>query len=150
MRAVIQRVSSAALIANGDLMGTIGAGFVVLIGIEETDEQPDADWVIEKISRMRIFSDEAGKMNLSLEEVSGSLMIISQFTLHASTKKGNRPSFIKAARPEQAIPLYEYTLRKIKSSNSCQVVNGIFGADMQISLVNDGPVTILLDSKNKE
>ena len=150
MRAVIQRVSSASLVANGTQMGSISTGFVVLLGIEEADEQADADWVAEKIIRMRIFSDREGKMNLALEEVNGSLMIVSQFTLHAGTKKGNRPSFIRAARPEQAIPLYEYTIGKMKSINTCPVVTGIFGADMQITLVNDGPVTILLDSKNKE
>jgi D-tyrosyl-tRNA(Tyr) deacylase len=150
MRAVIQRVSSASLLADGHPMGSILIGFVVLLGIEEADDSLDADWITDKILRMRVFSDEAGKMNRALEEVNGSLMIVSQFTLHASTKKGNRPSFIKAARPEHAIPIYEYTVSKFKSALSTPVVTGIFGADMKVSLVNDGPVTIIIDSKNKE
>lgn len=150
MRSVIQRVSTASLTANKQPMGEIQQGLVVLIGIEEADDQNDADWIAEKISRMRIFADPGGKMNLSIEEVGGQLMIVSQFTLHASTKKGNRPSFIQAARPEQAIPRYEYFLQKIQSLVTAPIVTGIFGADMKINLVNDGPVTIWLDSKNKE
>jgi D-tyrosyl-tRNA(Tyr) deacylase len=150
MRSVIQRVSSASLIANNIAMGEIQFGLVVLLGIEEVDDRQDADWVAEKIARMRIFADEAGKMNLSIEEVGGRIMVISQFTLHASTRKGNRPSFIQAARPEQAIPLYEYFLEKIQGLVAQPIVTGIFGADMKVTLVNDGPVTIWLDSKNKE
>ena len=150
MRAVIQRVSSAALQAHGQHRGSIQTGFVVLIGIEDADDRADADWLAEKIIRMRLFNDLDGKMNLSLAEVNGAVMIISQFTLHAGTKKGNRPSFIKAARPEHAIPLYEYAISKFASASSTPIVTGIFGADMKVSLVNDGPVTILLDSKNKE
>jgi D-tyrosyl-tRNA(Tyr) deacylase len=150
MRSVIQRVSSASLIANNNAMGEIQTGLVLLVGIEESDDHHDADWLAEKITRMRIFPDEAGKMNLSLEEVHGRIMVITQFTLHASTRKGNRPSFIQAARPDQAIPLYEYFLQKIQDLVSQPMVKGIFGADMKITLVNDGPVTIWLDSKNKE
>jgi D-tyrosyl-tRNA(Tyr) deacylase len=150
MRSVIQRVSSASLIANNIAMGEIQSGLVVLLGIEEADDHQDADWVAEKIARMRIFADAAGKMNLAIEEIGGRIMVISQFTLHASTRKGNRPSFIQAARSEQAIPLYEYFLQKIQALVAQPIVTGIFGADMKVTLVNDGPVTIWLDSKNKE
>lgn len=150
MRAVIQRVTSASLIADSQPMGEIGKGLVVLVGIEEADLESDADWIVEKIARMRIFQDADDKMNLALEEVNGRIMIVSQFTLFASTKKGNRPSFIKAARPETAIPLYQYTVLKMAAAVSQPIVAGIFGADMKITLVNDGPVTIVIDSKNRE
>lgn len=150
MRAVIQRVSSASLLANGQPMGEIGKGLVVLVGIEEADTAADADWLVDKISKMRIFQDEDDKMNLALEEVNGRIMMVSQFTLFASSKKGNRPSFIKAARPETAIPLYQAMLTKMASVVSQPIVAGIFGADMKITLVNDGPVTIIIDSKNRE
>lgn len=149
MRVVIQRVSEASVTINASIYGQIKQGFVLLLGIEEADTKEDADWLVQKITQMRIFSDEEGKMNLSLKDSNGALLIISQFTLHASTKKGNRPSFIKAARPEQAIPLYEYFIESCKTEIQ-DVQTGVFGADMKISLVNDGPVTIVMDSKDRE
>lgn len=150
MRIVIQRVSEATVVSDGILTGSIQNGLVVLIGIEHTDNQSDADYLIQKLLSMRIFSDVEGKMNLSLLDVKGQLLLISQFTLHASTKKGNRPSFIQAARPEIAIPLYDYFVSQCVLKNSAGVQTGVFGADMKVSLVNDGPVTITMDSKNKE
>lgn len=150
MRIVIQRVSEAAVVSDGILTGQIGKGFLVLIGIEKEDDQEDADWIIQKLLNMRIFSDDKGKMNLSLLDVNGQLLLISQFTLHASTKKGNRPSFIQAARPEQAIPLYDYFVSQCNIQVPAGVQTGVFGADMKVSLVNDGPVTIIMDSKNRE
>lgn len=150
MRSVIQRVSEASVIADGILTGNIGKGFVILLGIEQEDNQEDVDWLVDKISQLRIFQDEEDKMNLSLEQVKGEVLVISQFTLYASCKKGNRPSFIKAARPDQAIPLYEYFINHLTNKTNKPVKTGIFGADMKVSLVNDGPVTILLDSKTKE
>ena len=150
MRAVIQRVSSASVISNGILTGTIEKGFLILLGIEHEDTASDVVWLADKIKQIRIFQDQDDKMNLALEEIKGQVLVISQFTLHASTKKGNRPSFIKAARPEQAIPLYEYFKEYLSSITNKNVQSGIFGADMKVSLVNDGPVTIILDSKNKE
>jgi D-tyrosyl-tRNA(Tyr) deacylase len=150
MRAIIQRVSSASVLADGKLTGEIGTGFLVLLGIEQADEKPDAEWLADKISQMRIFQDEEDKMNLSLKDVKGDILVISQFTLHASCKKGNRPSFIKAARPEVAIPLYDYFKNYLSTVSEKQVHAGIFGANMKVALVNDGPVTIILDSKNKE
>jgi D-aminoacyl-tRNA deacylase len=150
MRAVIQRVSSASVISNGVLTGSIQTGFLILLGIEHEDTKEDAEWLADKIKQMRVFQDQEDKMNLALESVDGRVLVISQFTLHASTKKGNRPSFIRAARPEQAIPLYEYFKEYLGQQTGNTVEAGIFGADMKVSLVNDGPVTILLDSKNKE
>lgn len=150
MRIVIQRVSEAAVVSDGILTGQIGKGFLVLIGIEQEDGQEDVDWIIQKMLNMRIFSDVEGKMNLSLMDVNGQLLLISQFTLHASTKKGNRPSFIQAARPDQAIPLYDYFVSQCVMQVPAGVQTGVFGADMKVSLVNDGPVTIVMDSKNRE
>jgi len=150
MRAVIQRVSEASVIADGMLTGEIAKGFLILLGIEQPDGLGDVDWLVDKISQMRIFQDENDKMNLSLDQVNGDVLVISQFTLHASCKKGNRPSFIKAARPEQAIPLYEQFNDQLSKQLGKKVKTGIFGADMKVSLINDGPVTILLDSKTKE
>jgi D-tyrosyl-tRNA(Tyr) deacylase len=150
MRAVIQRVSSASVESDGRLTGHIGKGLLILLGIETDDHQEDAEWLADKIWQMRIFQDPDDKMNLALKEISGGLLVISQFTLHANTKKGNRPSFIKAARPEQATPLYEYFKKYLANQSECAVQSGIFGADMKVSLVNDGPVTIIMDSKNKE
>lgn len=150
MRVVVQRVSRAQVSIAGKVHGAIQKGFVLLIGIELEDNQEDVQWMAQKILQMRIFSDEAGKMNLSIEEVNGSILAISQFTLHASTKKGNRPSFMRAARPEYAIPLYTAFLDLLENSSKTNVEKGVFGADMQIELVNDGPVTLLIDSKNKE
>jgi len=150
MRAVIQRVSSAGVVSNGIPTGNIGRGLLILLGIEIHDDQNDAEWLVDKIWQMRIFQDMEDKMNLSLKEVEGEIMVISQFTLYASTKKGNRPSFLKSARPEQAIPLYEHFKSFLAMRTGLSIQSGIFGADMKVSLVNDGPVTIILDSKNKE
>ena len=150
MRAVIQRVSSAGVVSNGIPTGNIGRGLLILLGIEIHDDQNDAEWLVDKIWQMRIFQDMEDKMNLSLKEVEGEIMVISQFTLYASTKKGNRPSFLKSARPEQAIPLYEHFKSFLAMRTGLSIQSGIFGADMKVSLVNDGPVTIILDTKNKE
>lgn len=148
MRVLLQRVSEASVKIEGKINGKIGQGLLLLVGICAEDNQEDIDWLIQKMVNMRIFSDENGKMNLSVHDIHGEILVISQFTLHASTKKGNRPSFIDAARPEIAIPLYENFITQLKLSN-LKVETGIFGADMKVSLVNDGPVTIWLDSKNK-
>jgi D-tyrosyl-tRNA(Tyr) deacylase len=148
MRILLQRVSEASVRIEGKINGQINHGLLLLVGICAEDTQDDIDWVIQKVVNMRIFSDENGKMNLSIQDLQGAILVISQFTLHASTKKGNRPSFIEAARPEIAIPLYNLFIQKLQSSD-LKVETGIFGADMKVSLVNDGPVTIWLDSKNK-
>ena len=150
MKLVIQRVSSASVSVNQQVISSIQQGLLVLLGIEHHDSEEDALWLIQKMLQMRIFSDEEGKMNRSLLDLNGDLLVVSQFTLHASTKKGNRPSFIAAARPEQAIPLYEFFLQKASEALGKPVQTGEFGADMQVMLVNDGPVTIIIDSKNKE
>lgn len=150
MRVVIQRVSTASVTINHDVKGAIGRGFMILLGIETADTQEDADWLVKKIIPLRVFSDDEGLMNKSIEEVGGDILVVSQFTLHASYKKGNRPSFIRAARPEQAIPLYEYFVAQLSAPLGKPVVTGTFGADMQVALVNDGPVTILMDTHNKE
>lgn len=149
MRIVLQRVQQASVSIANEVHSQIGQGLLLLLGIEDADEQTDADWLIQKVAQMRIFSDEAGKMNLSIQDISGGFLVVSQFTLHASTKKGNRPSFIQAARPEKAIPLYEYFCQKLHEFSQLEVKTGVFGADMQVALVNDGPVTILMDSKEK-
>jgi D-tyrosyl-tRNA(Tyr) deacylase len=148
MKVVIQRVQQASVNIEKKVVGSINQGLLLLIGIGTDDTQNDADWLIQKIVQMRIFSDEQGKMNQSLKDTSGGCLCVSQFTLHAKTKKGNRPSYIDAAKPEIAIPLYEYFVAKIREEIQ-DVQTGEFGADMQVSLINDGPVTILLDSKNK-
>lgn len=150
MRVVLQRVTEASVKINGSIKGSIEKGLLLLLGIESEDSEEDIDWLIQKIINLRIFEDKEGKMNLSLQNVNGEILVISQFTLFASTKKGNRPSFIKAAKPEVAIPLYEQFLQKIKSVSTSKVNAGEFGADMKVSLCNDGPVTILIDSKNRE
>ena len=150
MRAVIQRVSTASVTIHGDVKSAIGGGFLVLLGIETEDTHDDADWLSSKIAQLRIFNDEQGLMNKDIKEVGGDILVVSQFTLHASYKKGNRPSFIKAARPEQAIPLYEYFVAKLSEKLGKEVKTGVFGADMKVALVNDGPVTIVMDSKNRE
>lgn len=150
MRVIIQRVSSASVECNGQITGKIAAGFLILLGIETDDTEEDAKWVADKVWQMRVFQDHDDKMNLALKEINGELLVVSQFTLHASTKKGNRPSFIKAARPDQAIPLYAYFKQYLEMKSGVRVQAGIFGADMKVSLINDGPVTIILDSKNKE
>ncbi|NNC83038.1 MAG: D-tyrosyl-tRNA(Tyr) deacylase [Flavobacteriales bacterium] len=150
MRIVIQRVKRASVISDGELTGSIDHGLLLLIGIEEADSQEDVDWLANKVVQMRIFSDEEGLMNKSLLDIEGDLLAISQFTLHAKTKKGNRPSFIKAARPDQAIPLYDSFMEACEKLIGRKVERGIFGADMQVELINDGPVTIMIDSKQRD
>tara|TARA_R100000935_G_scaffold19234_1_gene36907 strand:+ start:1508 stop:1960 length:453 start_codon:yes stop_codon:yes gene_type:complete len=150
MRVVLQRVLEASVTINGTVNGTIGNGLVVLVGIENDDSKEDISWLVNKILKMRIFNDENEVMNCSLQDVSGQVLVISQFTLHASTKKGNRPSYIQAAKPEIAIPLYNGFLKEIEERFGKNVEKGIFGADMKVSLTNDGPVTIIIDSKNRE
>jgi D-tyrosyl-tRNA(Tyr) deacylase len=148
MIAVVQRVSEAQLHINQQLHANIEKGFVVLLGIHETDRMEDVQYLSNKISGLRIFSDAEGKMNLDLSQVDGNILLVSQFTLIASTKKGNRPSFIEASRPEQAIPLYEEMCRQLTFKLTKPIQTGVFGADMKVSLINDGPVTIIIDSKN--
>lgn len=150
MRVVLQRVSEASVSIEGKIHGAIEQGLMILLAIEHDDDQSDADWLIQKLIGLRIFSDAEGKMNCSICEVDGRFLVVSQFTLHASTKKGNRPSYIRAARPEQAIPLYNYFVKKLGSQYGDKIETGLFGADMKVSLVNDGPVTIIIDSKNRE
>jgi len=150
MKIVLQRVSEASVTINQQIKSSIKKGVLLLIGIEAEDTQEDIDWLCRKIIQMRIFSDEEGKMNLSLKDVNGEALVISQFTLHASTKKGNRPSFIKAAKPPIAIPLYEAFISEFEKQLEKPIGTGEFGADMKVSLINDGPVTIIIDSKNKE
>ena len=150
MKVVLQRVTSASVIVEDKIVGEIQKGVVVLVGIENADLQEDIDWLVTKITQLRIFGDENGVMNLSVEEVNGDVLVVSQFTLHAATKKGNRPSYIKAARPEVAIPIYEKFVSSLETKLGKKVATGIFGADMKVALLNDGPVTIIIDSKNKE
>jgi D-aminoacyl-tRNA deacylase len=160
MKTVIQRVSSASVTINSKIVSEIQKGLLVLIGIEDADNQEDINWLCQKIVNLRIFSStptlpkgEGGKnevMNLSVKDIDGDIIVVSQFTLHASTKKGNRPSYIKAAKPEIAIPLYENFVQQLEAAVGKKVQTGIFGADMKVALVNDGPVTIIIDSKNKE
>jgi D-aminoacyl-tRNA deacylase len=149
MKVVAQRVSQAAVRIEGAVVGEIGAGLLLLVGFEAADTNEDLQWMASKLVQMRIFSDENGLMNRSVQEINGELLVVSQFTLHASTKKGNRPSFIQAARPEQAIPLYEAFKAQLANLLGKAVACGEFGADMQVQLTNDGPVTIVIDSKNK-
>lgn len=150
MRAVIQRVTEASCTVEGQVTGSIEQGFLVLLGVEDADEQEDLDWLAQKIAGMRIFSDENGLMNKSLADVDGNILLISQFTLFAATKKGNRPGFTRAARPDKAIPMYESMISKLSALINKEVQTGVFGADMKIRLLNDGPVTITIDTKNKE
>jgi D-tyrosyl-tRNA(Tyr) deacylase len=150
MRVVIQRVSKASVTINNNVKSEIGNGLLILLGIEETDDQEDIEWLSGKIARLRIFGDENGAMNLSVTDVEGDIIVVSQFTLHANTKKGNRPSFIKAAKPEIAIPLYEQFTFQLEKDLGKKIQTGEFGAMMQVELINDGPVTIIIDSKNKE
>ena len=150
MRLVIQRVSEASVKIDGAIYSEIQKGFLVLVGIEEFDTKEDAEWLCNKLVALRIFVDADDKMNLSLKDVNGDILLVSQFTLFASTKKGNRPSFIKSAKPEFAIPLYEDCIKQLSHLLEKPIKTGQFGADMKVSLVNDGPVTILIDSKNKE
>lgn len=150
MRAVIQRTTEASCVVDNTITGKIDTGFVVLLGIEEADTTEDLDWLSRKIVAMRIFSDENGMMNKTLDDVKGNILLVSQFTLFAATKKGNRPGFTRAARPDHAIPLYEQMIKRLSELLGKQIETGIFGADMKINLINDGPVTILIDTKNKE
>ncbi len=150
MRAVIQRVREASVTVEGEVVSKIGAGLLVLLGIETADSGEDIDWLVPKIGNLRIFNDSDGVMNRSLKDTGGELIVVSQFTLMASTKKGNRPSYIRAARPETAIPLYEEFVARMEAFLQKQVGTGIFGADMKVDLLNDGPVTIWIDTKNRE
>ena len=150
MRVLIQRVSKASVIVNGHNGGAIGNGLLVLLGIEDSDDDDDINYLVRKIINLRVFDDENGVMNKSVQDVDGEIMVVSQFTLHASTKKGNRPSYIRAAKPEIAIPLYEKFVEEIYNESGKEARTGEFGADMQINLINDGPVTIWMDSKEKE
>jgi len=150
MRALLQRVSNASVRIDGNVNGSIENGLLILLGVTTDDTQEDIDWLIRKIANMRIFNDEQGVMNKSCLDIGGRYLVVSQFTLHASTKKGNRPSYIYAAKPDIAIPLYEAFVKQLGVVSQTEVSTGIFGADMKVSLLNDGPVTIWLDSKNKE
>ncbi|MCR6639105.1 MAG: D-aminoacyl-tRNA deacylase [Sporocytophaga sp.] len=149
MIAVIQRVKQASVTIDNTLRSSISQGLLILLGIAHEDTQEDSEWLTKKIINLRIFSDAEGKMNLSLKDINGDLLVVSQFTLHASTKKGNRPSFIDAARPEKAIPMYEQFIKLSEDELGKKVFTGEFGADMQVQLLNDGPVTIIIDTKNK-
>lgn len=150
MRVVLQRVSSASVKVEEKVISKIENGFLILLGITHDDTLEDINWLVKKITQLRVFSDANQNMNLSIQDIQGSFLVVSQFTLHASTKKGNRPSFINAARPEMAIPLYEYFLKHLEEQSNCIVCAGKFGAQMEVSLINNGPVTIIIDSKNKE
>lgn len=150
MRAVIQRVSEAKVSVEGKTSGEINNGLLILLGVEIADKQEDMNWLVQKIASLRIFSDAEGKMNLSVTDIKGEILVVSQFTLLADSKKGNRPSFIRAARPEQAMPFYEMFCEKLHHVSSCKIARGVFGADMQVRLVNEGPVTLVLDSRVKD
>ena len=150
MRAVIQRVMQANVAINNDIRSAIGKGLLVLVGIEDADTPEDIEWLSAKIVNLRIFDDAGGVMNISLKDTGGDLLVVSQFTLHAATKKGNRPSYIRASKPEIAIPLYEQFVKQLETDLGKTVHTGEFGADMKVSLINDGPVTIVIDTKNKE
>lgn len=150
MRAVVQRVTQASCTVDDQITGEIGHGFLVLLGIEDADTQEDLEWLAQKIANMRVFGDENDLMNKSLSDIDGNILLISQFTLFAATKKGNRPGFTRAARPDKAIPLYEEMIKQLSTLINKEVQCGIFGADMKISLLNDGPVTIIMDTKDKD
>ncbi|MCB0630054.1 MAG: D-aminoacyl-tRNA deacylase [Saprospiraceae bacterium] len=150
MRVVIQRVSEASVTVEGEITGAIGAGLLILLGIEDADGEEDIDWLCRKIINLRIFNDEQGIMNRSVLDEDGGLLVVSQFTLHAGTKKGNRPSYIRASKPEVAIPMYEQLVKTLSLQAGRPVATGRFGADMKVRLLNDGPVTIIIDSKNRE
>lgn len=150
MRAVIQRVSEASVTINGQVKSSIGKGLLVLAGIEDADEESDIEWLSGKIVNLRIFNDEHGVMNLSIKEIGGDILVVSQFTLHASTKKGNRPSYIKASKPAIAIPKYDELINQLATDLGKEIFSGEFGADMKVRLLNDGPVTIVIDTKMKE
>lgn len=150
MRVVIQRVSEASVTVDGAITGAIEKGLLILMGVEDADTDEDVQWISGKIVNLRIFDDENGVMNLSVKDVDGGILLVSQFTLHASTKKGNRPSYIKASKPDIAIPVYEKLIAQLQADLGKPIPTGIFGADMKVRLLNDGPVTIVMDSKNKE
>jgi D-tyrosyl-tRNA(Tyr) deacylase len=150
MKVVIQRVSSASVTIDEKVVADIQKGLLVLVGIEDSDSQDDSNWLVGKIANLRIFGDENDVMNLSVKDIDGDIIVVSQFTLHASTKKGNRPSYIKASKPEIAIPLYENFVKRLEIESGKKVQTGVFGADMKVLLLNDGPVTIQIDSKNRE
>lgn len=150
MRIVIQRVLSASVTIDGKVYSSIEKGLLVLVGVEESDNASDVEWLASKTAQLRVFDDESGVMNHSVTDVRGQLMVISQFTLHAGTRKGNRPSYIRAAKPETAIPLYEKFISALRDKTGTEIKTGLFGADMKVALVNDGPVTIIMDSKQKE
>lgn len=150
MRAIVQRVSEAEVTIAGDVVGRIGRGLLVLVGVETGDTAADVSWLATKVVQLRIFADDAGKMNRDVREAEGGVLVVSQFTLHASTKKGNRPSFLRAARPEEAVPLYESFLGAVERETGRPPARGVFAADMLVRLVNDGPVTIPIDSRNRE
>lgn len=149
MRVLIQRVSEASVTIEKKVEGAIGKGFVLLVGVEDADTKEDINWLVRKIVNMRIFGDENDQMNVSIQDIDGEFLVISQFTLYASTKKGNRPSYIKAASPDKAIPMYEDFIASLREASGLKIETGIFGADMKVQLINDGPVTIWLDSKEK-
>jgi len=150
LKVVLQRVSSASVTIENKIVADIQKGLLILIGIEDSDNQEDIDWLVGKITKIRIFEDENQVMNLSVKDVDGDIIAVSQFTLHAATKKGNRPSYIKAAKPDVAIPLYENFVQQLEKEFGKKIQTGVFGADMKVSLLNDGPVTIIIDSKNRE
>lgn len=150
MRVVIQRVTEALVKVDGNITGEIKSGLLVFLGIEDADTEEDISWLSNKIINLRIFNDEADVMNKSLLDINGDILLISQFTLHAATKKGNRPSYIKASKPEFAIPMYEKMIKQLQTDLGKKIQTGIFGADMKVSLLNDGPVTIIIDTKNKD
>jgi D-tyrosyl-tRNA(Tyr) deacylase len=150
MRSVIQRVSNASVKVDGVITGQIQQGLLVLVGIEDTDGQDDLEWLSGKIVNLRIFNDEEGVMNKSVKDIQGGVLVVSQFTLHAATKKGNRPSYIRASKPDKAVPLYEKFKQQLAADVGKEIQAGIFGADMKVELLNDGPVTIIIDTKNKE
>jgi D-aminoacyl-tRNA deacylase len=150
MRAVVQRVAKASVTIGGEVRASIGEGLLILVGIEDADTAEDIEWLSGKIVRMRIFEDEQGVMNRSVAEVGGDIIVVSQFTLHASTKKGNRPSYIRASKPDFAIPMYNQLVAQVERDLDKPIGTGVFGADMQVELLNDGPVTIIIDTKNRE
>lgn len=150
MRIVIQRVKEASVTISGNIHSSIGQGMLILVGVEDRDSAEDVDWLVKKAAQLRIFDDENGVMNRSVIDVAGEALVVSQFTLHASTKKGNRPSYIRASRPEHAVPMYELFCQELSQAIGKEVGTGVFGADMQVALINDGPVTICIDSQNRE
>lgn len=150
MRIVIQRVSRASVTIDGNIKSAIGKGYLILVGVEESDSEADAEWLVKKVIGLRVFDDENGVMNLNIGQIGGDILVVSQFTLFASVKKGNRPSWLRAARHEISVPLYEFFCRRLEEETGKRVGTGEFGADMKVELVNDGPVTIYMDTKNKE